>query len=99
MLVLSNLSPHDPISRSTSLPERQITGGKGRSVGRKDTGWCESTSGQPQMGASTREVPGAVGSGGRVMADGTDEDGAYAARMDEWVAWEAVEGAAPRGEG
>jgi hypothetical protein len=36
---------------------------------------------------------------GRVMADGTDEDGAYAARMDEWVAWETVEGAAPRGEG
>jgi hypothetical protein len=29
---------------------------------------------------------------GRVMADGTDEDGAYAARMDEWVAWETVEG-------
>jgi hypothetical protein len=25
----------------------------------------------------------------------TDEDGAYAARMDEWVAWETVEGAAP----
>jgi hypothetical protein len=36
---------------------------------------------------------------GRVMADGTNEDGAYAARMDEWVAWEAVEEAAPRGEG
>jgi hypothetical protein len=34
---------------------------------------------------------------GRVIAaDGTDED---AARMDEWVAWETVEGAAPRGEG
>jgi hypothetical protein len=29
----------------------------------------------------------------------TDEDGAYAARMDEWVAWETVERAAPRGEG
>jgi hypothetical protein len=28
---------------------------------------------------------------GRMMADGTDEDGAYAARMDEWVAWETVE--------
>jgi hypothetical protein len=25
--------------------------------------------------------------------------GAYAARMDDWVAWETVEGAAPRGEG
>jgi hypothetical protein len=22
------------------------------------------------------------------MADGTDEDGAHAARMNEWVAWE-----------
>jgi hypothetical protein len=28
------------------------------------------------------------------MAAGTDEDGAYAARMDEWVAWETAEGAA-----
>jgi hypothetical protein len=36
---------------------------------------------------------------GRVTADGTDEDGAHAARMDEWVALETVEGAAPRGEG
>jgi hypothetical protein len=25
---------------------------------------------------------------GRVMKDGTDEESAYAARMDEWVAWE-----------
>ena len=29
---------------------------------------------------------------GRVMADGTDENGAHAARMDECVAWETVEG-------
>jgi hypothetical protein len=36
---------------------------------------------------------------GRVMADGTDGDGAYTARMDEWVAWETVEGTAPRDEG
>jgi hypothetical protein len=36
---------------------------------------------------------------GRLMADGTDEDGAYAARMDGWVAWETMERAAPRGEG
>jgi ribonuclease HI len=36
---------------------------------------------------------------GRVMADGTDEEGAYAATMDEWVAWESVEEAAPRGGG
>jgi hypothetical protein len=49
------------------------------------------------VGAAVGEVLGAVGVG-RVMADGTDEDGAYAARMDEWVAWETVEGTAPRGE-
>jgi hypothetical protein len=36
---------------------------------------------------------------GRVIVDGTDEEGAHAARMDEWAAWEAVEGTAPRGEG
>lgn len=28
---------------------------------------------------------------GRVMADGTDEDGARAARLDEWIVWEAEE--------
>jgi hypothetical protein len=32
------------------------------------------------------------------IADGTDEDGAHATRMDEWVAWDATERAAPRGE-
>jgi hypothetical protein len=36
---------------------------------------------------------------GRVMADGTDEDGARAARMDEWVVWDATERTAPRGDG
>jgi hypothetical protein len=36
---------------------------------------------------------------GRAMADETNEDGAYAARMDEWVAWETVDCVAPRGEG
>jgi hypothetical protein len=36
---------------------------------------------------------------GGVMADGTDEDGARAAKMDEWVVWDAVERTAARGEG
>jgi len=39
---------------------------------------------------------------GRTMADGTDEESAHAARMDEWIAWElrgARDGTAPRGEG
>ena len=36
------------------------------------------------------------------MADGTDEESAHAAKLDEWVIWETREerdGLAPRGEG
>jgi hypothetical protein len=33
---------------------------------------------------------------GRGMADGTDEDGARGAKMDEWVVWDAMERIAPR---
>jgi hypothetical protein len=36
---------------------------------------------------------------GRVTADGTDEDGAYAARMDDWVTWETVAVTALMGKG
>jgi hypothetical protein len=41
---------------------------------------------------------------GRTMADGVDEESAYASRMDTWIAWEAdeateVESLAPRGDG
>jgi hypothetical protein len=40
---------------------------------------------------------------GRTMADGTDEESAYAARLDTWIAWEAEEEAVdrlpPRGDG
>jgi hypothetical protein len=31
------------------------------------------------------------------MANGTDEDGTRAARMNEWVIWEAKERVTPRG--
>jgi hypothetical protein len=33
---------------------------------------------------------------GRMIADGTGEEPAYAARMDTWIAWEAEEEAADR---
>jgi hypothetical protein len=41
---------------------------------------------------------------GRTLADGTDEESAYAARMDTWIVWETedaaeVESLAPRGDG
>jgi len=32
---------------------------------------------------------------GRTVADGTDEDGAHAARMDGWVAWKTKKTGAP----
>jgi hypothetical protein len=70
-------------------------------VGRRGKGRTPGVSGvvsQSQVGAAVCKVPGAIGVG-RVVADGTDEDGARAAKMDEWVVWETVERAAPRGEG
>ena len=39
---------------------------------------------------------------GRTVADGTDEESAHAARMDEWIVWktrEARNGLASGGEG
>jgi len=33
------------------------------------------------------------------MEDGADEDNARAAKMDEWVVWEAVEEKVSHGEG
>jgi hypothetical protein len=41
---------------------------------------------------------------GRTLADGVDEESAYASRMDTWIAWETdeateVERLAPRGDG
>jgi len=36
---------------------------------------------------------------GRTVADGTEEVGAHAARMDDWVAWETREDRGPRGVG
>jgi hypothetical protein len=76
----------------------ETPGCQGGGVGGKEPWKCGSATGNPRW--ERRFVKFLELSGiGRVMADGTDEDGAYAARMDEWVAWESVERAAPRGEG
>ena len=47
----------------------------------------------PRLGTAFPQVIGAIR--GRVMADGTDEDGARAAALDEWIVWEAEERVAP----
>jgi hypothetical protein len=63
-------------------------GGKGGGVGREDPGGVRVLLANPRW--ERRLVKFIELSGvGRMMADGTDEDGAYAARMDDWVAWEA----------
>jgi hypothetical protein len=98
VLVLPDLCPHDPIARPTPLPERQTTAARAEAWEGKNPGGVRVLLANPRW--ERRFVKFLELSGvGRVMADGTDEDGAHAARMDEWVAWETVEGAAPRGEG
>jgi hypothetical protein len=97
MLGLPGLGPHDSLSRLAALPECQTPSSRGGGMGSKEPGSCPGVASQSQVRTAVCQVPGAVG--GRVMADGTDEDGAHAARTDEWVAWETVEEEAPRGEG
>jgi len=67
-------------------------------VGGKEPGRCPGVASQSQVGrrfVRFLELSGV----GKTMADGTDEDGARAAKMDEWVMWESVENIAWRGEG
>jgi len=67
-------------------------------MGKQEPGRCPGVVNQSQVGEAVcpfLELSGV----GRTMADGTDEDGARAARMDEWVVWEVGEGIARRGDG
>jgi hypothetical protein len=85
-------------ARPTPLPERKTSPGQSGGVGREDPGGVRVLLANPRW--ERRFVKFLEPSGvGRVMADGTDEDGARATRMDEWVVWDAVERAAPWGEG
>jgi hypothetical protein len=51
--------------------------------------------GQSQMGTGTARDLGTLRGGG-VVADGTDEEEAWARRTDDWIVWEAEEEAARR---
>jgi len=59
-------------------------------MGREEPRGCPDFVSQSQVGKAVcpfLELSGV----GRTMADGTDEDGAHAAKMDEWIAWETEE--------
>jgi hypothetical protein len=97
MLVLLDPRRHDPLPYTTPLPACQIAAASVET-------WEDNNSGGVRvlLADLTWEKrlvqflePSRVG---RVMAEGTDEDGAYAARMDEWVALETVKGTTPSGE-
>jgi hypothetical protein len=97
MLVLPVPRPHDPITRLAPLPERQTTGSQNGGVGREDPRRCEGVTGQSQVGAAPCEVSGAIGRG---KGDGRRDRRGWSlcSENDDWVAWEAVDGLAPRGE-
>jgi hypothetical protein len=98
VLVLSGTGPHDSLTCPAPLLERQTASSQRGGVGGEDARRVRvllANSGWERRFVKFLELSGV----GRVIADGTDEDKAHAARMDEWVAWEAVERIAPRGEG
>jgi len=70
VLVLSKGPADDQVARTPSLPKRVPEECPGGSVGRNGSGRC----------------PGSLPHGvGRTMMDGTDEDGVWAAAMNEWI--------------
>jgi hypothetical protein len=75
--------PHDLITRPASLPERQTPSSQSGGVEGKNPGGVRVLLANPRW--ERRFVKFLELSGvGRVIADGTDEDGTHAARMDEW---------------
>ena len=83
--VLPGLEQDDPVTRLPSMSESQAGGSEIRSMGRKEPGKCPSAVSQSQVGEAACPFPRVIWCG-RTMADGTDEESAYAARMDECIA-------------
>ena len=60
-------------------------------MGREDPGGVRVLLANPRWGRRFLKFLELSGVGG-MIADGTDEDGARATAMDEWIVWEAEEG-------
>jgi len=77
----SHVLLHCPIMTSSRQQERR----RGRESTREASGCCWPNPRWEKRFVRFLELSGV----GRTMADGTDEDGARAAKMDEWVVWES----------
>ena len=95
VLVLWRNEQDDALPCAAPLPEPQTSGGQDGGMGREEPGRRPGAVSQSQVGEAVRPFPRV----GQIVADRTDEDDARAARMDEWLVWEAEERIAPRGEG
>jgi len=62
-------------------------------MGRKGPGRRTRPPGQSQVEKEAAQVRGTLGVG-RVVADESNEEEAWAQKMDEWIVWEAEEEAA-----
>jgi hypothetical protein len=99
----NDCDPNVKGARAVKLPQPPAGVCKERTMGREESGQ------RPGLLADLRwekrfvhflELSGV----GRTLADGVDEESAYAARMDTWIVWETedaemVERSTPRGVG
>jgi hypothetical protein len=90
MLVLRGKGQDDEIPRPTPLPQRHTGGSQSRGVGRKEPGRNKGPTIEPKVGEQAATVPRTV-RGGKTVEGGVEEDEAHAARMDDWIIWEAEE--------
>jgi hypothetical protein len=78
----------DPFPRTIALPECETSRCKSRGVGRKGPRRSACPPGQSRWEKRLLRFLELSGVG-RVVTDGSDEDEAWARRMDSWIVWEA----------
>jgi len=84
VLVLPGLGKNDSVACPSTLRGPRVGGGEAGSVGGKKPGGVRVLLANPRWErrfVRFLELPGV----GRIIANGTDEEAAHAARMDEWI--------------
>jgi len=97
VLVLSKRPADDQVARAPHCPNEHLRGARAEAREGKDPGGVRVLLPNPKWERRFLlflELSGV----GRTMVDGTDEDAARAAAMDEWIVWKTDERTAPEAQ-
>jgi hypothetical protein len=94
LLVLQGRCRHDQVTRLTTLPNCENERGQDGSVEGRDPGGLRVLLANPWWEKRLLRFLELSGTG-RVVANGEEEEEAWARRMDEWIVWEDGKDVAP----